>query len=183
MENLWKTLEPGPNVPEEVYCIIENPKGSMNKYEYKKDKGIIVLDRVLHSSVHFPGDYGLIPQTYFEDGDALDILVLISTPTFPGCILTARPIGILKMKDEKGPDDKILAVASQDPLYMDVHSLEDIYPHTLNEIAEFFRTYKGLEHGKKTEVIGWKGKREAFECIAHSIELYNKIFGKHENRD
>ena len=146
-DSLWHTIKVGPNPPEEVYAIIENPKNSKNKYELGKD-GIIYLDRVLHSSVHFPGDYGLIPQTYFEDGDALDILVLISEPTFKGCVAAARPIGVLRMKDEKGHDDKILAVASTDPFYHGVYELDDVYPHTLSEIAEFFKTYKGLEHGK-----------------------------------
>ena len=178
MKSLWHKIETGPNPPEEIYAIIENPKDSKNKYEFSTE-GIIYLDRVLHSSVHFPGDYGLIPQTYFEDGDAMDIMVLISEPTFPGCVLKARPIGILRMKDEKGPDDKILAVASKDPFYNDVHALDDVYPHTLEEIAEFFRTYKGLEHGKKVEVKGWDSKEEAFKCIIHSMKLYEELF---ENR-
>ncbi|MHA1302406.1 MAG: inorganic diphosphatase [Candidatus Heimdallarchaeaceae archaeon] len=175
MKALWEELETGPNPPEEVYVIIENPKNNKNKYEYKKD-GVLVLDRVLHSSVHFPGDYGLIPRTYFEDGDPLDILVLITEPTFPGCVLAARPIGILKMRDEKGRDDKILAVASGDPFYHDVYTLKDIYAHSLEEIAEFFRTYKGLEHGKKTEVLGWGSKEEAFETITKSMQFYEKLF-------
>ncbi|MCK4844473.1 MAG: inorganic diphosphatase [Candidatus Heimdallarchaeota archaeon] len=175
MEPLWQRLETGPNPPEEIYAVIENPRDCKNKYEMQKD-GILFLDRVLHSSVHFPGDYGLIPQTYFEDGDALDILILITEPTFPGCVLAARPIGILKVRDEKGADDKILAVASKDPFFMDVHSLKDIYPHTLDEIAEFFRTYKGLEHGKKTEVLGWGSKEDAYECITRSMNLYKKLF-------
>jgi len=158
-----------------LIAIIENPKDSHNKYEHRKD-GVLVLDRVLHSSVHFPGDYGLIPQTYFEDGDAMDIMVLISEPTFPGCVVKARPIGILKMKDEKGRDDKILAVAADDPFFHDVYTLEDIYQHTLEEIAEFFRTYKGLEHGKKTDVLGWESKEEAFGCISRAMKLYKSVF-------
>ena len=173
--SLWHQIEVGPNPPEEVYAIIENPKNNKNKYELGKD-GVIYLDRVLHSSVHFPGDYGLIPQTFFEDGDALDILVLISEPTFIGCVLTARPIGILKMRDEKGHDDKILAVASTDPFFQDVYNLDDVYPHTLNEIAEFFKTYKGLEYGKKVEVVGWDSKEEAFKTISRSMKLYNELF-------
>jgi len=174
-DSLWHKIETGPNPPEEVYAIIENPKNNRNKYELGKD-GILYLDRVLHSAVHFPGDYGLIPQTYFEDGDALDILVLISEPTFTGCVLTSRPIGIIRMKDEKGHDDKILAVASKDPFFHGVYCLEDVYPHTLNEIAEFFKTYKGLEHGKKVEVVGWDSKEEAFKTISHSMKLYNELF-------
>ena len=173
--SLWHQIETGPNPPEEVYAIIENPKNNTNKYELCKD-GVIYLDRVLHSAVHFPGDYGLIPRTYFEDGDALDILVLISEPTFTGCVLTARPIGMIRMKDEKGHDDKILAVASKDPFFHSVYSLDDVYPHTLEEIAEFFKTYKGLEHGKQVEVVGWDSKEEAFKTISHSMKLYTELF-------
>lgn len=175
--SLWHLIKAGPNPPEEIYAIIENPKNNRNKYELGKD-GVIYLDRVLHSSVHFPGDYGLIPQTYYEDGDALDILILISEPTFTGCVLTARPIGMLKMKDEKGHDDKILAVASTDPFFQNVYNLDDVYPHTLDEIAEFFKTYKGLEYGKNVEVVGWDSKEEAFKTISHSMELYNDLFEK-----
>jgi inorganic pyrophosphatase len=177
LDSLWHKMKTGPNPPEEIYAIIENPKDSKNKYELGKD-GVMYLDRVLHSSVHFPGDYGLIPQTYFEDGDALDVLVLISEHTFTGCVLAARPIGILRMRDEKGHDDKILAVASKDPFFHSVYNLEDVYPHTLEEIAEFFKTYKGLEHGKQVEVLGWDSKKEAFKCITHSMELYKDLFEK-----
>ena len=130
--SLWHLIKAGPNPPEEIYAIIENPKNNRNKYELGKD-GVIYLDRVLHSSVHFPGDYGLIPQTYYEDGDALDILILISEPTFTGCVLTARPIGMLKMKDEKGHDDKILAVASTDPFFQNVYNLDDVYLYIIQE--------------------------------------------------
>ena len=166
--SLWHQIETGPNPPEEVYAIIENPKNNRNKYELGKD-GVLYLDRVLHSAVHFPGDYGLIPQTYFEDGDALDVLVLISEPTFTGCVLTCRPIGMIRMKDEKGHDDKILAVASKDPFF---HSVVE----EVEEIAEFFKTYKGLEHGKQVEVVGWDSKEEAFKTISHSMKLYKELF-------
>ncbi|MHA2358183.1 MAG: inorganic diphosphatase [Candidatus Heimdallarchaeaceae archaeon] len=175
--SLWHNIKTGPNPPEEIYAIIENPKNSRNKYELGKD-GVLYLDRVLHSSVHFPGDYGLIPQTYFEDGDPLDTLVLISEPTFTGCVVTARPIGLLRMKDEKGRDDKILAVASNDPFFHSVFALKDVYPHTLEEIAEFFKTYKGLEHGKKVEVLGWGEKQEAFKSISQAMKLYEELFKK-----
>ncbi len=175
MKSLWHRIKTGPNPPEEIYAIIENPKYSRNKIELGKD-GVFYLDRVLHSAVVMPSDYGLIPRTYFEDGDAIDVIVLISEPTFPGCVVTARPIGVLRMKDEKGPDDKILAVASKDPFFHGVYSLEDVYPHTLEEIAEFFKTYKGLEYGKKVEVIGWDSKEEAFKCITHAMRLYEELF-------
>jgi inorganic pyrophosphatase len=174
-DSLWHKIKTGSNPPEEIYAIIENPKNSRNKYELSKD-GVIYLDRVLHSSVIFPGDYGQIPQTYFEDGDALDVLVLISEPTFTGCVVACRPIGVLRMIDEKGHDDKILAVASEDPFFHSVYSLEDVYPHTLDEIAEFFKTYKGLEHGKNVEVIGWDSKQEAFKTITNSMRLYEELF-------
>ena len=115
--NLWHELPPGPDAPDVVYAIIEIPKGSRNKYEYHKSAGIIKLDRVLYSSLHYPGDYGLIPRTYYEDGDPLDVLVMINEPTFPGCIIEARPIGVFQMLDKGLPDDKILAVPATDPLF------------------------------------------------------------------
>ncbi len=108
--NLWRELPPGPQAPEVVFCIVEIPKGSRNKYEYQEDTGVIKLDRVLYSSIHYPGDYGLIPKTFCEDGDPLDILVMTNQPTFPGCVIEARPIGVFHLRDAGPSDDKILAV-------------------------------------------------------------------------
>ena len=113
--NLWKDLPVGTDSPNSINVIVEIPKGSRNKYEFDKKTGAFRLDRVLYSSIHYPGDYGLIPQTFYDDGDPLDVLVMVNEPTFSGCIIQARPIGLFRMKDRGEPDDKILAVPQQDP--------------------------------------------------------------------
>lgn len=147
-----------------VEAFIEIPKGSQNKYEYDKDRGVFRLDRVLYSPVHYPADYGFIAGTLAEDGDPLDILVLISVPTFPGCVVPARVIGALSMEDDKGTDTKILAVADCDPRYRSIARLEDLAPHTIREIEYFFTIYKDLE-GKKTTTAGWRSTEWAIEEI------------------
>jgi inorganic pyrophosphatase len=169
--NLWHELAPGPNAPDVIYTIVEIPKGSRNKYEYHKQAGIIVLDRVLYSSLYYPGDYGLIPRTHYEDGDPLDVIVMINEPTFPGCVIATRPIGVFRMLDRDKPDDKILAVPDRDPLYRDYHDVADIPKHYLDEVAHFFSVYKDLE-GVRVEPIGWEGADEAKQKIKHAISLY-----------
>ncbi|HIQ06121.1 MAG TPA: inorganic diphosphatase, partial [Anaerolineae bacterium] len=136
----------------------------------------IKLDRVLYSSLHYPGDYGLIPGTFYDDGDPLDILVMINEPTFPGCIIEARPIGIFHMRDKDLPDDKILAVPATDPLFADYHDIRDIPRHFLEEVAHFFSVYKDLE-GARVQPIGWDGAEDAKAEIERSIRLYNDRFG------
>ena len=147
-----------------VLAFIEIPRGSRNKYEYDEATGAFRLDRVLYSSVHYPTDYGFIPDTLAEDGDHLDILVLVQEPTFPGCLIDARPIGGLDMADEKGSDFKVLAVPVGDPRYAHVSTLEDLGEHWLREIETFFATYKLLEP-KQTEVLGWHGIEETRRVI------------------
>jgi inorganic pyrophosphatase len=144
--------QPKPGV---INVLIEIPGGSKNKYEYDKELGAFALDRVLYSSVKYPYDYGFIPNTLADDGDPLDGMVLIDEPTFPGCIIAARPIGFLEMIDGGDRDEKILAVPDKDPRYAHVKSLKDIAPHRLEEIAEFFRSYKNLEK-KVTQILGWQ---------------------------
>ncbi|HOE52187.1 MAG TPA: inorganic diphosphatase [Methanomassiliicoccales archaeon] len=175
--SLWKKVPSGRNPPEIINVIIETPKGSKNKYEVSKEFDCILLDRVLHSSVVFPLAYGLIPRTFYEDGDPLDALVLISEPTFPGCVVEARPIGVLEMSDEKGQDDKILTVACGDPKNSQYLELEDIPQHYLDEISEFFKTYKKLEENKGTNVIGWQGRVRATEIVTDSLALFRNKFG------
>jgi len=172
--NLWKDLKPGPSSPEVVYAVIEIPKGSRNKYEYDKDMEAFALDRVLYSPFYYPAEYGIIPQTLYDDGDPMDIMVLMEQPTFPGCVIESRPIGMMKMIDGGDKDDKILAVPVEDPRFVDVNDITDLPKHLLKEIAHFFKEYKTLE-GKETEVLGWVNQKEAFEAIKHSIDLYNKI--------
>jgi inorganic pyrophosphatase len=169
----WRELETGPNPPETIYVVIESPKGTENKYEYDVKKQAIVLDRVLYSAVHFPGDYGFLPRTLDEDGDPLDSLVLVTTPTFPGCIITARPIGLLRMLDNEKQDDKILAVPTGDPRHAGYHDIGDLPEHILKEIAYLFETYKYLE-GKKVEILGWDGKDAAMSIIEQCQAAYQK---------
>lgn len=172
--NLWKNLKPGPSVPEVVYAVIEIPKGSRNKYEYDKDMEAFALDRVLYSPVHYPAEYGIIPQTLWDDGDPMDILVLMDQPTFPGCVIEARPIGIMRMIDSGDNDDKILSVPVNDPRCNHIKNINDLSEAVLNEIMHFFQEYKRLE-GKETKVLGWEGVEAAFEALEHSMDLYNKM--------
>ena len=171
--NLWTELKPGPNVPEVLYAVIEIPKGSRNKYEYDKDMESFMLDRVLHSSVVYPADYGFLPQTLYDDGDPMDILVLMDQPTFPGCIIESRPIGIMGMIDGGDKDFKILAVSVEDPKYEDIKDIGDVPSHLLDEIAEFFKTYKNLE-GKEVEILSWENAEVAKKEALRSIEIYKQ---------
>jgi inorganic pyrophosphatase len=141
--------------PHLLNVLIEIPAGSKNKYEFDKDLQAFALDRVLYSSVQYPYDYGFVPNTLADDGDPLDGIVLMDQPTFPGCVIAARPIGMLEMVDGGDRDEKILCVPDKDPRFANVKSLADVAPHRLDEIAEFFRTYKNLEK-KVTEILGWK---------------------------
>lgn len=147
-----------------IDVIIEIPRGSRNKYEWDDNLNRIRLDRVLYSSVHYPTDYGLMPRKRAEDGDHLDVLVVVNEPTFPGCMLQARPIGVLEMTDENGLDYKILAVPSRDPRFAETRELKDLSKHWLLEIENFFASYKALEE-KETEVRGWHGVEKAWDVI------------------
>lgn len=159
---------------EQVEVVVEIPQGSRNKYEFDHDSGVIRLDRVLHSSVHYPADYGFIPDTLSKDGDPLDALVVVLDPTFPGCHVPARPIGVLRMRDEKGEDEKILAVPAGDPRFDEVADLDDLPPHWLREIENFFATYKLLEE-KDTSLLGWDNAQAAREIIAESCRRNEEI--------
>jgi inorganic pyrophosphatase len=147
--------------------MIEIPKGSRNKYEYDKKLKRIRFDRTLFSAVHYPMDYGFILNTLAEDEDPLDAMVLLWEPTFPGCLIEAKPIGAFKMWDEKGPDEKVLCVPIHDPVWNYIESLDDVPPHLLKEIEHFFSIYKDLEK-KKTGIEGWVGREETMRIIAES---------------
>ena len=177
MVNLWEDLETGPNPPEEIYAVVECLKGDRNKYEYDKDIPGVMLDRVLHSNVHYPGDYGFIPQSYYDDGDPFDVLVLVDDSTFPGCVIEVRPVALMKKDDDGEKDDKVIAVPSEDPRYDHVQNLDDVPEQTRDEISEFFETYKNLEAGKETETLGWEDREAAFDAIEHAQDLYEKHFG------
>jgi inorganic pyrophosphatase len=154
-----------------VEVVIEIPKGSRNKYEYDKARGIIKFDRMLFSAMHYPSDYGFIPETLAQDADPLDALVLVWEPTFPGCHIEAKPVGLFKMWDEKGPDEKILCVPVLDPLWNHIESLSDVPPHLLKEIEHFFRVYKDLEE-KKVGIEGWDERDAAIRIIEESRQRF-----------
>lgn len=149
---------------ETISVVVEIPKGSRNKYEIDRATGRIRLDRMLFSSVHYPADYGYIEGTLGGDGDALDALVLVGEPTFPGCLIEARPVGAFIMSDDKGQDEKILTVPVSDPHANAIVGLGDVHPHLLLEIEHFFTIYKQLE-GKAVEIKGWEDERSAVAII------------------
>lgn len=171
MINLWRDLSAGSHPPEVITAVVEIPSGSRNKYELDKESGLIRLDRVLYSAVHYPGDYGFIPRTLAEDGDPCDVLVLLNEPTFPGCQIDARPIGVLRMLDRGEPDDKILAVPCHDPFYGEYFDIADIPQHYLREVQHFFGIYKDLE-GKRMEVLGWAKSEVAAQAVTEAMRAY-----------
>jgi inorganic pyrophosphatase len=169
-------LPPGRHVPEVLTAVIEVPKDSSNKFEYDPEYDIIRLDRVLYSAVHYPGDYGFIPSTLAEDGDPLDITVMIGRPSFPGAVLDVRPLGFLEMTDDKGRDQKILAVPVFDPRFNSYNSLQDVGPHYLKEIENFFEIYKQLEH-KETIIEGWHDVDEAHKLVLECVARHKDVKG------
>lgn len=171
--HLWHDLEPGPSAPDVLNIVVEIPRGSRNKYELHKGTGAMMLDRVLYSAVHYPGDYGFIPQSYYDDNDPLDVLVMTNSPTFPGCIVTVRPIGMFRMLDRDEPDDKILAVLNADPFFDDYHEYTDVPAHFLREVTHFFTVYKDLE-GVRTQPLHWADAAAAKERIIYSLEKYRE---------
>ena len=171
----WHDLAPGPHPPEEITVVVEIPQGSRNKYELDKGTGLFKLDRVLHSAVHYPGDYGFIPRTLSLDGDPCDALVLVAEPSFPGCRIDARPIGVLRMLDQGEPDEKIVVVPSADPLQSGYFDIADVPAHLLRIIEHFFRTYKELEGGE-VEIRGWEQSIAAFAAISRSLERYARQY-------
>ena len=149
----------------QIEVVIEIPKGTRNKYEADHQTGAMWLDRMLFTSTRYPEDYGYVPLTLAEDGDPLDALVLLEEPTFPGCHIHARPVGVFIMRDEAGQDAKVLCVPATDPRVNNVEDLKDVPDYELNEIAHFFAIYKALEPGKNTEVHGWQGRAVAEDVI------------------
>ncbi len=151
-----------------IDVIVEIPRGSRNKYEYDHERHIMRLDRRLFTATFYPADYGFVPDTLAEDGDPLDALVLLDEPTFPGCLVESRPVGVFRMSDEKGPDSKIIAVAVGDPMWEGVTDIDALPAHLTLEIPHFFEVYKDLEPGKATEVGGFDGVTAAWEEIDRS---------------
>lgn len=167
----WHDVDLGDEVPRQVPAIIEVPKGSKTKYELDKKSGLIRVDRILFSSVHYPANYGFIPQTYCDDNDPLDILVLGQDPVVPLSIMRAKPIGVMKMVDQGEADDKIIAVHSDDPEYAFYKSIDELPPHRMTEVKRFFEDYKILEN-KTVVVERFLGPEEARKIISHAIACY-----------
>lgn len=162
----------GPNVPFTLNAIVEIPQGSRNKYEYDPQYNCFRLDRVLASPMHYPTAYGFVPSTLYVDGDPLDLLILLDEPTFTGCLIEVRPIGVMRMIDGGQLDDKIVTVAVNDPRHAHYTSLDNIKPHHKIEIEYFYSVYKDLE-GKQTRVDGWEGIEYAHRVILESIERFH----------
>lgn len=157
--------------PEVVRMIVEIPKNCANKYEYDGELGIFRLDRPLYSPLHYPGDYGFVPGTLADDGDPLDVLTLMSEPSFTGCLIEVRPLGVLELVDSSENDQKIVAVPNKSPRYESLHTIDQVWPHMRREIEHFFTIYKELE-GKQTRIDGWHGPMEARKLIVETRQAF-----------
>ncbi len=173
--NLWHEISSGKNLPEIINVIVEIPKGSKNKYEIDKETGLIKLDRAMKTAQDYPFDYGFVPQTLWEDGDALDVILLTTNPLFPGILVEARPVAVIHMIDGGEGDDKVIAVPKNDPRWEGVKDLEDINPHTVKEIQHFLETYKTIE-GKSVVINGIEGCEAAHAAVIKSLALYQEKF-------
>lgn len=171
----WHEVSPGDNVPDTVNAIIEIPKNSKAKYEIDKESGLIMVDRVLFSSVIYPANYGFIPQTYCDDKDPLDILVICSVDVYPMTLIEAKVIGVMHMIDNGEQDDKIIAVAKNDMSVNYIDDLSELPPHTMKEIVRFFQDYKKLE-GKNVTIENLYGRSFALKVVTEAMELYKKDF-------
>ncbi|MEM2101989.1 MAG: inorganic diphosphatase [Candidatus Bathyarchaeia archaeon] len=172
--NLWRDIPCGDKPPELVNVVVEVVSGSRDKYEYKAEWEAFVLDRMLYSPVVFPVEYGFIPQTWFDDEDPLDVMVLSYEPLEVGCIVKARVIGALIMEDEKGEDPKILSVPIGDPRFEGYHDITDVHPHRLKEIQEFFEIYKRLEPRKWVKFKAWEKAAKAKKIVSYAMGMYKK---------
>lgn len=172
--NLWHDIEAGNE--EQIRVVVEVPRGSRNKYEIDKETGLIALDRVLHTAQVYPFDYGFVPQTYWDDEDALDAIILTTEALAPGILVRMRPVGIMDMIDSGDPDSKLIGVPADDPRWSGVQDIGDVNPHTIKEIEHFFCTYKQLQ-GKVCEVGGFKGRSDALTAFERAKKLYREKFG------
>jgi len=169
----WHDIELGEDIGRQFHAVIEIPKGSKLKYEIDKATGMLTVDRVLHSAVHYPANYGFLPRTYCGDGDPLDVLVLGQEPVVPLCILRARAIGVITMRDDKGQDDKIVAVHVDDPEYAHYRDIAELPPHRLREVERFFLDYKVLEH-KVVTIDAMRGRADAERVVRAAARLYDE---------
>ncbi len=175
--NLWHEVSVGEEAPKVVNVIVEIPKGSKNKYEIDKETGLIKLDRAMKTAQDYPFDYGFVPQTLWDDNDALDVVILTTYPLAVGVLVEARPVGIMKMIDGGEGDDKLIAVPASDPRWDEVKDLKDVNQYTLKEIKHFFETYKTIE-GKSVEIKGFGNKEKAWAAVAKGQKLYQKKMAK-----
>jgi len=171
----WHDVDPGADPGRQFQAVIEIARGSRSKYEIDKATGMLRLDRVLYSAVHYPANYGFLPRTYCEDGDALDALVLCQEDLVPLCIVSARPIGVITMTDDKGRDDKVIAVCADDPEYTHVREVGELAPHRLRELKQFLLDYKTLED-KTVDVDDLRPRGDAVRVIREALELYRREF-------
>ncbi len=175
--NPWHDVDLGSNPGDVFQAVIEIPRGSRSKYEIDKDTGLLRLDRILYSAVHYPANYGFLPRTYCEDGDALDALVLCQEDLVPLCLVAARPIGVITMTDDMGRDDKIIAVCADDPEYAHIHEVAELAPHRLRELQQFLLDYKTLE-GKEVNIDDLRPRADATHVIDEASAFYQREFGK-----
>lgn len=171
--NLWHDVSVGENAPETFNTVIEIPRGSLNKYEIDKETGLLMLDRVAHTAQAYPFDYGFAPQTLWDDGDALDVMVFTTEPLYPGIFLSVRPVGVMRMIDDGESDDKIIAVPEKDKRWDDIQDISDLNKHSLKTIQHYFETYKDLQD-KKVTINGFEDKRAAQEAVTRSIKMYQE---------
>ncbi len=177
MGNIWHDISPKRITPEEFIAVVEIPKGSKKKYELDKETGLIILDRILHTSTHYPANYGFIPRTFGDDLDPLDVLVLCSEPLEPLTLVRCYPIGMISMIDSGRNDEKIIAIPVNDPTYNGYTDIKELPPHIFEEMRHFFRVYKNLE-GKETAVNEVSGRDSAVATIAAAIESYIENYCK-----
>lgn len=175
--NIWHDINPDRILPEEFVAVVEISKGSKKKYELDKETGLIILDRILYTSTHYPANYGFIPRTYGDDKDPLDVLVLCSEPLEPLTLVKCYPIGVMKMIDNGMGDEKIIAIPYDDPTYNSYSDISELPAHIFEEIKHFFKVYKDLE-GKETKVDEFGNSREAIKIIESCIGNYNLKFGQ-----
>lgn len=176
-QDLLHILSAGPEPPQRVHAVVEIPKGSVNKYEYDHETGAFHLNRVLRQTIFYPTEYGFIPHTWNKkDNDPMDIMVVSTFPTFTGCVLTVRPVGVILLNDTGEEDDKIIAVPESDPRFEDIQEIDDFPSHFKPEIENFFKHYSSLDPDKNVVIEGWKSKKIALQMIEEGMEGYRKAF-------
>jgi inorganic pyrophosphatase len=178
--NLWHEVNPG--TKDQINSIVEIGRGSKNKYEIDKKTGLIALDRAMYTAQDYPFDYGFVPQTLWDDDDALDVIILTTYPLMPGILVRVRPVAFMNMIDDGDADDKIIAVPCDDPRFEDIKDLADLNKHTLRELEHFFSTYKKLQR-KEVKILGFKDRSEAEVAFQRGIELYREKFGTSNKTD